>query len=127
MSVSFSTLLYSHCFDMFARQITVTPLVSNPSGGAYGDMRAIFNSGPLTMMNDEGIVISEISDQETMMDIRSVEFTNAGHALPLQGDHVHFDADTDIEGGDYEIVEGPTNNAGGQSTYSIRKWEPAAP
>src|SRR5262252_4355602 len=91
MSVSFSTLLYSHCFDMFARTIT---------GGPYTGMRAIFNSGPLTITNDDGVIIADI---------------------------LHFDADTDIDGGDYEITDGPISNSGGQLTYYIRKHEPAAP
>jgi len=127
MPVSFSTLLYSHCFDVLARPVVITPLASNPSGGAYSDMRAIFNSGPLTITNDEGIVIAVISDQETIIDIRFVEFLDAGHAVLLQGDLVHFEADTDIMGGDYEITDGPISNSGGQLTYNVRKWEPAAP
>jgi hypothetical protein len=126
MAVSFSTLLYSHCFDMFARPVVITPVASNPSGGAYSDMRAIFNSGPLTVTNDEGIIISVISDQETIVDIRSSEFVDAGHAIPIQGDLIHFDGDTDIAGGDYEIID-TSNNSGGQITYGVRKYEAAAP
>jgi hypothetical protein len=45
----------------------------------------------------------------------------------VQGDIVHFDADTDIDGGDYEITDGPISNSGGQLTYYIRRHEPAAP
>jgi hypothetical protein len=78
------------------------------------------------MTNDEGIVISEISDQETILDIRTVEFTNAGHAVPRQGDVIHIDGDTDIDGGDFEVID-RSNNAGGQVTLSIRKFEPAVP
>ena len=126
MAVSFSTLLYSHCFDMFARPVVITPVASNPSGAAYSDMRAIFNSGPLTVTNDEGIIISVISDQETVVDIRSSEFIDAGHAIPQQGDLIHFDGDTDIEGGDFEIVDS-SNNSGGQITFGVRKWEAGAP
>jgi len=118
MSVSFATLLYAHCFDMFARTIT---------SGPYTGMRAIFNSGPLTMMNDEGVVIAELSDQETMMDILMQEFTDNSFALPKQGDVVGFAADTDIAGGSYEITDGPSFNSGGQATYYIRKVETAAP
>jgi hypothetical protein len=127
MAVSFTNLLYVHCADMFARSITVTPLVSNPSAGAYADMRAIFNSGPLVMMNDEGMVISEIADQQTIIDIIGAEFTGAGHVIPQQGDLVYFAGDSDIEGGNFEITEGPGNNSGGQLTYSIRKHGTAAP
>jgi len=118
MSVSFSTLLYSHCFDMFGRTIT---------GGPYTGMRAIFNSGPLTITNDEGVIIAEISDQQTIIDIRSQEFRDASLPIPVQGDIVRFDADTDIEGGDFEITDGPVSNSGGQLTYYIRRYEPAAP
>jgi len=118
MAVAFSTLLYSHTQDMFGRTIT---------GGPYTGMRAIFNSGPLKITNDEGIVIAEISDQETIIDIRAQEFRDGGHQMPKQGDIVHFDADTDIDGGDFEITEGPISNSGGQLTYYIRKHEPASP
>jgi len=126
MSVSFSTLLYAHCQDMFSRPVVITPVASNPGAPAYSGMRAIFNSGPLTITNDEGVVISIISDQETIVDIRTIEFTDAGHAIPIQGDIIHFDGDTDIEGGDYEIVDS-SNNSGGQTTYGVRKHEPASP
>ena len=118
MAVSFANLLYTHCFDMFARTIT---------GGPYVGMRAIFNSGPLTITNDEGVVIAEITDQQTIIDIRSQEFRDGSLPIPQQGDLVHFDADTDIDGGDYEITEGPISNSGGQLTYYIRRFEPAAP
>jgi len=118
MAVSFSTLLYSHCFDMFARTIT---------GGPYTGMRAIFNSGPLTITNDDGVVIAEISDQQTIIDIRAQEFRNGSLPIPKQGDIVHFDADTDIDGGDFEITDGPISNSGGQLMYYIRKFEPKAP
>jgi hypothetical protein len=115
MSVSFANLLYLHCFDMFARTITAGP---------WTGQRAIFNSGPLTITNDEGVIIAEISDQETIMDLLMTEFT-AG--LPKQGDIVGFAADTDIAGGSYEITDGPSFNSGGQATYYIRKLEPTAP
>ena len=118
MSVSFSTLLYAHCQDMFARTIT---------GGPYTGMRAIFNSGPLTITNDEGVVISVISDQETIIDIRAQEFRDASLPIPKQGDIVRFAADSDIDGGDYQITDGPINNSGGQLTYYVRKYEAAAP
>jgi len=103
---------------MFGRTIT---------GGPYAGMRAIFNSGPLTITNDEGVIIAEISDQQTIIDIRSEEFRAGALPIPKQGDIVHFDADTDIEGGDYEITDGPISNSGGQLTYYIRRYEPAAP
>ena len=103
---------------MFARTIT---------GGPYSGMRAIFNSGPLTITNDQGIIIAEISDQETIIDIRAQEFRDASLAIPKQGDIVHFDADTDIDGGDYEITDGPISNSGGQLTYYVRKFEAPAP
>jgi len=119
MAVSFSTLLYSHCFDMFARTIT---------GGPFTGMRAIFNSGPLTITNDEGVIIAEISDQQTIIDIRAQEFRDGGFTtMPVQGDLVSFAADTDIDGGDFEITDGPISNSGGQLTYYIRRYEPAAP
>jgi hypothetical protein len=114
MAVSFANLLYTHCFDMFARTIT---------GGPYVGMRAIFNSGPLTITNDEGVVIAEISDQETIIDIIAQEFA----VIPKQGDIVTFAADSDIAGGSYEITEGPTSNSGGQLTYYVRLIEPKAP
>jgi len=126
MAVSFSTLLYAHVFDMFARPVVITPLVSEPLVPPYGDMRAVFNSGPLTITNDDGVVISVISDQETIVDIISAEFAAAGHAIPVQGDLIHFNGDTDIDGGDYEIID-RSSNAGGQITFGVRRYEPAAP
>jgi len=127
MVVSFSTLLYSHCFDMYARTMTVTPLASNPGAPAYTGMRAIYNSGPLTITDEEGIVTAVIEDHETIIDIRTIEFDDGGFAILQQGDLVHFDADTDIVGGDFKITEGPEYNSGGQATYYIQKLETAAP
>jgi len=127
MSISFSTLLALHAFDMYSRPITVTPVASNPGAPAYAGQRAIYNTGPLTITNDEGMVIAIIADHETIMDIRTVEFDNGGYALPQQGDQVHFDADADIRGGDFEITGGPEYNGGGQAMYYIRKLESAVP
>ena len=127
MAVSFSTLVYSHCFDMYAKPITVTPLASSPGAPAYAGMRAIYNSGPLTLTDEEGIVTAVIEDHETIIDIRIVEFGTGGYAVLQQGDLVHFDADTDIVGGDFKITEGPEYNSGGQATYYIQRLETAAP
>jgi hypothetical protein len=121
MAVNFSDTVYLPVFDMFARPITVTPA----GGTAYSDMRGIFDTDGTDIMGIDGE--SVITDQKPILDIRSREFTDAGHAIPQQGDVINIPAVDDLEDeGDWEVVSSQSNG-GGETTLSIRKYGPPVP
>lgn len=124
MALNFSTLVYLPCFDTFARDIYVTPVVSNPSGVEYWS-RGILDTRGTTIQTDVGFVV--MSDQETILDIREVEFTGNGYAVPVQGDLIRVPQDSEsgiTDGiGTYEVTDAAWNG-GGEITLTIRKYEP---
>jgi hypothetical protein len=117
----FSTMVFLPAQDFFGRDITVTPTKSNPSGAAYS-ARGIYGTGPVEIMSATGMAI--LSDQETILDIRDVEFFDAGQVLPEQGDLINIPADGEVPAeGDFEVTR-VTRIDGGETTLSIRKYEP---
>jgi hypothetical protein len=124
MAVDFSTLLYSPCEQFFGRDVTITPVVSAPAASAYV-ARGIFSTRNVMVATDAGLV--ELSDQESILDIRDLEFITAGIALPVQGDLINIPAEGDIPAeGNFEVTD-TSRNGGGETTLVIRKWESAAP
>ncbi len=121
MALNFSTLVYLPNFDLFARPITVTPLL----GAVYSDMRGIFDTDALDVIGVDGQ--SVITDQKTFIDIRAAEFKSAGHSIPVQGDIISIPADADIDDeGDWEVTSS-ADNGGGETTLFIRKLVTPAP
>lgn len=125
MAVDFSTLLYSQCQNLYGRNVVITPVASAPGAPAY-NARGIYGTRPIEIMTDLGPAI--ISDQgQTILDIRDVEFFNAGDALPQQGDLITIPAEGAIPAaGDFEVVS-TSSNGGGETTLEIRKWEAQVP
>ena len=116
MAVDFSTLVYMPNFDMFARPITVIPLASQPGMPAYG-ARGIFDTRPIDVQAQDGSIFS---DQQTILDVRDVEF---GGNVPEQLDQI--DIPDDPGGGIpnlglYEVTHTEANG-GGETTLIIRK------
>jgi hypothetical protein len=121
MAVDFSTLLYSFCENQFGRAIVITPVVSAPGAPAF-TVRGIYDTGPVDIETDMGTVM--ISDQTTIVDIRDIELFDAGHVLPQQGDRLSIPAEGNIPAeGEFEITDAD-RNGGGETTLTIRKWEP---
>jgi hypothetical protein len=117
--VNFSTLVYGPAFDMFARPVTFYPYVSQPAGGSYL-ARGIFSTRSLDVVGLDGAIFS---DQQTILDIREVEFS----VLPLQLDRCYIGpADAGPAEGEFEITNASTNG-GGETTLVLRKWLPPAP
>ena len=121
MAVDFSTLLYKATQNVFGRAIMITPIVSNPGAPAF-TMRGIYDTSPVDIETDMGTVM--ISDQSTIVDIRDNELFAMGQVLPQQGDLINIPAEGAIPAeGDFEVTD-VDRNAGGETTLTIRKWEP---
>jgi hypothetical protein len=117
MAVNFSTLVYAPNFEMFSRPIVVTP-----SGGVAYSARGIYDTRPIDVQAEDGSIVSE---QQTILDVRDVEFAS----VPTQLDYVNipFDAGAgEIGVGDYEILAAESNG-GGETTLVIRKLIAARP
>ena len=120
MAVNFAVMVYAPNFDMFARIITVTPIASQPGGGAY-TKRGIFNTLPIGVAAEDGSILA---NQQTILDIMDAEFPT----LPEQLDQINIppDPNAGVALGDYEVTHTETNGVG-QTTLYIRKLLPPLP
>jgi hypothetical protein len=119
MAVNFSTMVKLPCQDMFAVPITVTPIASQPGEPAYS-RRGIFNTGAVDVAMTDGSVFS---DQQTILDVRDVEFA----VVPMQGDLINIPFDCNgAPLGTFEVTDAD-KDGGGQTTLSLRKYEAANP
>jgi hypothetical protein len=112
MGVDFSTLTYLPNYDIWARDISITPRVSQPAGSAYAN-RGIYATREMEVQAEDGSIIT---DHQTILDIREAEFG----MLPVQGDIVTIPADGNNPAlGDFEIVTA-THDGGGETTLVLR-------
>ena len=119
MALNFSSLVYSHCFEIFARPVTITPVASQPGAPAYS-ARGIFSTQPIDVAAADGSIVS---DQQTILDIMEIEFP----VLPKQFDEVYIGPVDDIPGeGSWQITDADTNG-GGETTLALRKLVFEAP
>jgi len=117
MAVDFSTLVYLPVFDFYSRAVVFTPIKSQPGAPAYS-ARGIYTTKAIDVVGLDGQSI--LSEQQTILDIREIEFT----VLPEQGDLVNIPAEGNIPArGDFEIQD-TDDNGGGEITLTLRKWEP---
>ena len=68
MAIDFSALVYEPNFDVFARPVTVIALSSRGSGVSYV-ARGIYDTRSTMIQTEAGLAV--LSDQETILDIRS--------------------------------------------------------
>jgi len=116
MAINFSVSVYLPNFDVFARGITVYPVVSNPTGASYY-ARGILDTRGTAVQTDAGMVV--MSDQETILDIRESEFA----VTPMQGDRIDIPEDNGIPAaGMFEVTDAAWNG-GGEVTLTIRRYE----
>lgn len=107
------------CQDMFAVPITVTPVVSQPGAPAYA-ARGIFTTGSVDVGLTDGSVFS---DQQTILDVRNAEYA----VVPMQGDRILIPYDCNGEArGEFEVVD-TSDDGGGQTTCTLRKFEAPRP
>jgi hypothetical protein len=124
MAVDFSSVLYVQCQDQFSRAVTITPIASAPAAATYS-IRGIFSTRAVEIQTDIGMAV--LPDRETILDVRDQEFFDGGWALPQQGDLINIPVEGNIPAeGNWEVTD-TTNNGGGETTLTIRKYEPAAP
>jgi hypothetical protein len=117
MGVNWSSDLYAAEQDLYGRPVTFIPLASNPSGSAFL-ARGIYDTNTTNVPLDDG---SYLSDQQTILDIRELEFP----IIPVQGDHVIIDVDT-WSGAPAEgefVITNCWRNGGGETTLQLQKWE----
>ena len=116
MGVDFSTSIYLPNFDVWARSVTISPIVSQPTAVSY-TARGIYDTDELDVPAEDGSIIT---DHRTLLDILEHEFS----VLPEQGDHVNIPADRGAMGalGDFEIID-VWHNGGGETTLRLRKLE----
>jgi hypothetical protein len=116
MVLNFSTLVYLPAYDLYARDIVVTPRESQPGQPAYS-ARGIFHSGPVDVATEDGAIFS---DQQTTLDIRAAEFA----IPPIQNDLINIPADNGVPAaGDFQVLD-VDDNSGGELTLSLRKYGP---
>lgn len=116
MALNFSTLVYSPCQAVFGRQVNFTSKLGNSFTGTG---RGIYDSREVHLTLEDGSIIE---DQDTILDIRDVEFSS----MPIQGDtlDIPYDPDSGLSAiGQFEIVN-VWNNGGGETTLQIRKIVP---
>jgi len=113
MAINFSTQVYTPCFDIFARPVTITPVASQPNAAAYA-ARGIYDTEPMDVLAEEGSVFS---DQRVVLDILEAEFA----VLPIQNDLVDIPESAGLPAeGQFEIID-VKSNGGGETSLSLRK------
>jgi hypothetical protein len=113
MPIDFSANVYTPNYAVFARQITINPLASQPNQQPYL-ARGIYNTVAIDVMALDGSIVSE---QKTILDILDADFS----VLPMQHDRITIPADGTIPAlGDFEITDSKSNG-GGETTLDIRK------
>lgn len=120
MPVNFSTLVYLPNYELFARPVIITPLASQPGLPSY-PARGIYDTRAIDVQAEDGSIIS---DAQTILDVRDVEFA----VLPDQLDRIQIPADAQAgpDLGEYEVTS-VAGNGGGETTLVLRKVLSARP
>jgi hypothetical protein len=119
MGQDYSGLIYAPTYDVFARQITVTPVISQPAAGAY-TARGIYDTQDKEVPGENGTIFV---DQETILDILESEFPT----LPTQKDLIDIPNDGNVPAeGSFEVMSS-SSNGGGETTLVIRKIATVVP
>jgi hypothetical protein len=117
-SVDFATWVYLPNFDIFARQITFYPVVSQPGIGGFA-ARGIFDTNDIDVIGHDDEIVT---DSRTELDIFMPEWS----VYPQQGDIVDIPWESDVDGGTFIVsdVHGH-GNAGGELTLTLQRSEQA--
>lgn len=116
MAVDFATWVYLPNFDLFARQITVYPVKSQPASGPFL-ARGIFDTNEIDVVAMNGAIVT---DCRTELDIFQPEWP----IYPVQGDIVDIPWEADVDGGLFMIADVHGHgNAGGELTCTLSRFE----
>jgi hypothetical protein len=111
-----STFVYLPTQQVFGRPVTFTSTLGNSYSGVN---RGIYDSRTLSVVLEDGSILS---DQDTILDIRAVEYPT----LPVQGDYINIPVEP-ITGlpaeGDFMITD-VWNNGGGEVTLQLKRKVP---
>jgi hypothetical protein len=107
-----STAVYEVCQNTYGRPVTFTSTLGNSFSGSA---RGIYDSRTLNVVMEDGSIFS---DQQTILDIRTSEFS----VLPMQGDFINVPLEP-VSGlpdlGDFEITN-VFHNGGGEVTLELK-------
>jgi hypothetical protein len=112
MAINMSTMVYMPCQDLFSRPVTFSSTLGNSFSGTG---RGIYDSSTINVVLEDGSIYG---DQNTILDIRTVEFPT----LPVQGDTINipYDPASGMAAlGNYEITN-VWHNGGGEVTLQLR-------
>ena len=120
MAINFNDNLYAFVMDVFARPITVTPLVSQPGAPAFAN-RAYYDTKETDVLTEDGAIFS---DSRTYIDIRLEEYA----VTPMQGDLIDIPLHEGTPGGAFIVSDAAGDgNAGGMITLTLKKNVVAKP
>ena len=125
MGVDYSTMMYLPNYNFWARPVTFYPVKSQPAVPSY-NARGILGTVDIDIVAMDG---SDVSEQRTILDILEREFA----VLPVQQDRLYIPNDSGGFGADGMPAEGwwevndISRNGGGETTLTLRRWEPSAP
>lgn len=117
MAIDFSLMIYNPCQNLFGRSITVFPIASQPGADSYVK-RGIFDTRGTVIQTEAGLAV--LADQETILDIRDIEFD----VVPVQSDLVDIPAEGDIPAAGLFEITNAARNGGGETTLTIRSYQP---
>src|SRR5512138_2154587 len=110
MPVDFSSQVYAYGQNLFGRPVTFYP----PAPAASCTARGIYDTVQLDVAAEDGSILS---DQRTILDSRTVEFTT----LPVQGWEVDIPAAGSIPAaGRFQVLD-TDDNGGGELTLNLRR------
>src|SRR5262245_2154038 len=115
--INYIEAVYEPALDVFAREITVSPVVSQPGVLPFA-ARGIYDTKAVDVTGLDGSVFS---DTQTILDILESEFP----ILPVQGDRVTVPASSAgmPACGEFEVIDADSNG-GGETTLALRKYTP---
>ena len=114
MAINFSTQVYAHTYDTFARPVTFMPKNQPPFSG-----RGIWTTQKFDIETETAAIFS---DAQTILDILESEFST----MPNQGDQLFIPSYIGMpEVGTFEILDLDTN--GFETTLALRRVMVAKP
>lgn len=105
--------VYLPNWNVWARPVTVTPIVSQPGVPAYSS-RGYYDERQLDVLGEAGTIFS---DGQTYLDILEAEYP----VTPLQGDQIDIPFHQGVHGGSFIVLDLTPGNAGGMLTLTLRK------